>query len=129
MFYREKGYAGNGRIFVCCSIRRHLQHDTRYNHEDAILHTSYDCYRCVAGYTELCNNSNIIGLKKTVQSKTATNLDDKDDSITEDPIRLSDMIHKGTIFAVLCDDHEHDYYWVRAESSPHDETCSMFLFL
>ena len=56
MFYREKGYAGNGRIFVCCSIRRHLQHDTRYNHEDAILHTSYDCYRCVTGYTDLCNN-------------------------------------------------------------------------
>ena len=94
MFYREKGYAGNCRIFVCCSSRRHLQTGTRYNHENAILHTSCDCYRCVKGHTELCNNSNIIGLKKTVQSKTTINLDDKDDSITEDPIRLSDMIHK-----------------------------------
>ena len=64
-------------FFACCSRRRHLQHDTRYDDEDAILHTSYDCYRCVTGHTEICNNSNIIGMKKTVQSKKATNLDDK----------------------------------------------------
>ena len=69
-------------------------------------------------------------MNKTVQSKTAPHLDDKNNSISEDHIRLTDMIHKGTIFAVLCDDHEHNYYWVRAESSPHtlenDETDSIF---
>ena len=89
----------------------------------------YECEQCVYGDTSHCKNKNIVGETKAVTClRLNTKSRSQEECITEIRPGLSEMVNRGTIFAVVADDPNYEYYLIRADTGQYvldrDETDS-----
>jgi len=88
--------------------------------ENAILRTRslscyvrYECNSCFVGCTENCKFSDIRPIGKT-EKKTNSNLhvgcEPDLSTAAEENIQMASLITRGSVFAVVCQDNDYEYY-------------------
>ncbi|CAC5383741.1 unnamed protein product [Mytilus coruscus] len=87
---------------------------------DRLLIRSLSCYtsnNCLEGNINECENTNIIGTFSPIPivPEIGTVDDDQNDD-TDIEVPIYELVSNSTIFAVLCDDDEFDYYLLKAQT-------------
>ncbi|CAG2187336.1 unnamed protein product [Mytilus edulis] len=83
----------------------------------------YTCNNCLEGNINECENTNILGSFSPVPIVPeigTVEVDQTDENDMEVPI--NELISKSTIFAVLCDDDDFDYYLLKAQTETYQLT-------
>ncbi|CAG2206431.1 unnamed protein product [Mytilus edulis] len=83
----------------------------------------YTCNNCLEGNINECENTNILGSFSPIPIVPEIGTVDEDQTDENDmEVPINELISKSTIFAVLCDDDDFDYYLLKAQTETYQLT-------
>ncbi|CAG2208510.1 unnamed protein product [Mytilus edulis] len=83
----------------------------------------YTCNNCLEGNINECENTNILGSFSPVPIVPEIGTVEEDQTDENDmEVPINELISKSTIFAVLCDDDDFDYYLLKAQTETYQLT-------